>query len=46
MTKDPVRLAIDVESSDLRALKAKAKDRGISMAEYIRQALHRLANRR
>ena len=46
VTKDPVRLAINVEREDLEGLKAKAKDDGISMAEFIRRALHRLAKRR
>ena len=46
VTKDPVRLAINVEREDLEVLKAKAKDRDISMAEFIRRGLHRLAKRR
>ena len=46
VAKDPVRLAINLEREDLEALKAKAKDKGISMAEFIRRALHRLAKRR
>ena len=40
-----MRLAIDVEREDLDKLKAKAEAQGISMAEYIRRALRRLARR-